>query len=250
MPHTEISGSTALVTGASRGFGRAIATALSQAGADVVGIATDQARLDDVHAELGDSFTPVAADATDPVIAGHLIDTYRPRTLVLNAGAAPLCRPLQHHTWETFSRNWEVDVKQAFHWIRETLLLPLDAGSTVIVMSSGAAIKGSPLSGGYAGAKSTITFITSYAADESERSNLGIRFIAVLPKLTPATEHGAVGVAAYAKREGMDVKAFLDHLGPTLTSEQVGENLLKLATDPDYDRCGYVLTADGLSPLG
>ena len=45
-------------------------------------------------------------------------------------------------------------------------------------MSSGAAVAGSPLSGGTAGAKSTIRFITDYAADESERAGLGIRFIA------------------------------------------------------------------------
>ena len=39
--------------------------------------------------QLGGTFTPVAADAADPVLAGQLLDKYRPRTLVLNAGAAP-----------------------------------------------------------------------------------------------------------------------------------------------------------------
>jgi hypothetical protein len=47
------------------------------------------------------------------VSAGQLIDQYRPRTLVLNAGASPLARPLHQHTWQTFSRNWEVDVQLA-----------------------------------------------------------------------------------------------------------------------------------------
>ena len=126
---------------------------------------------------------------------GSLIERYRPDTLVLNAGAAPLGRPLHQHTWETFSRNWDVDVRHAFHWIREALLLPLAPGSTVITMSSGAAVAGSPLSGGYAGAKATIRFITSYAADESERAGLGIRFISILPRLTPATDLGSVAVA-------------------------------------------------------
>ena len=72
------------------------------------------------------------------MVAGELIDRYRPGVLVLNAGAAPLPRPVQHHTWETFSRNWDVDVRQAFHWTREALLLPLRPGSTVVAMSSGA----------------------------------------------------------------------------------------------------------------
>ena len=78
-----------------------------------------------MRTELGGSFTAVAADAADPVAAGQLIDTYRPRVLVLNAGAAPLPRPVHHHTWQTFSRNWEVDVQQVFNFTREALLTPL-----------------------------------------------------------------------------------------------------------------------------
>lgn len=69
--------------------------------------------------------TTVAADVADPVVAGSLIEEYRPKTLVLNAGAPPLMRPIQYPTWQTFSRNWEVDVQQTLHWIREALLLPL-----------------------------------------------------------------------------------------------------------------------------
>ena len=97
-------------------------------------------------------------------------------------------------------------MRHAFHWIREALLLPLDPGSTVVAMSSGAAVAGSPLSGGYAGAKATIRFITGYAPDESERAGLGIRFISVLPKLTPATDLGSAAVAAYARRDDLDVE--------------------------------------------
>ena len=220
MTSTEFAGSAALVTGASRGFGRAIATRLSKDGAQVVGVARDQARLQDLRAELGDSFTPVSADAADPVVAGQLIDAYRPRVLVLNAGATPLPRPLQQHSWASFSRNWDVDVQHVFHWVREALLAPLDPGSTVIVMSSGAALRGSPLSGGYAGAKATIRFIASYAAAESARDRLGIRFVSVLPQLTPATALGAAAVAAYAAREGLDVATYLNHAGPVLTARR------------------------------
>ncbi len=176
MPAQELSGTTALVTGASRGFGRAIAVALSTHGAHVTGVARDPGRLEELHAQLGGTFTPVAADAADPVVAGQLLDKYRPRTLVLNAGAAPLTRPIHRQTWQTFSRNWEVDVQHVFNWTREALLLPLEPGSAVIAFSSGAAVNGSPLSGGYAGAKATIRFIASYAAAESGRNALGIRF--------------------------------------------------------------------------
>ena len=165
MPTQELSGTTALVTGASRGFGRAIAVALSKHGAHVAGVARDPGRLEELHEQLGGTFTPVAADAADPVVAGQLLDKYRPRTLVLNAGAAPLTRPVHRQTWQTFSRNWEVDVQHVFNWTREALLLPLEPGSAVIAFSSGAAVNGSPLCGGYAGAKATIRFIASYAAD-------------------------------------------------------------------------------------
>jgi NAD(P)-dependent dehydrogenase (short-subunit alcohol dehydrogenase family) len=248
MP-TEISGATALVTGASRGFGRATAIALVKAGAEVVGVARDRTALEGLRAELGAGFTPVVADAADPVVAGQLMDKYRPRVLVLNAGASPLARPLHEHTWQTFSRNWEVDVQHAFHWTREALLRPLDQGSVVIAMSSGAAVHGSPLSGGYAGAKAAIRFLTRYAAVESERAGLGIRFVAVLPQLTPATDLGSAAVSAYAARQGVDVATFIEKAGTALTPEQVAQSMVELATEPGHDREAYLLTAAGLAPL-
>jgi NAD(P)-dependent dehydrogenase (short-subunit alcohol dehydrogenase family) len=244
-----VSGTTALVTGASRGFGRAIATALSRAGAHVVGVARDTARLEQLREELGGSLTPVTADAADPVVAGELIDEYQPQTLVLNAGATPLPRPLHHHTWQTFSRNWDVDVQQVFHWTREALLRPLDPGSVVIAFSSGAALAGSPLSGGYAGAKAGIRFIASYAAEESEREQLGIRFVSVLPKLTPATGVGAPFATAYAARAGVDAATFQEKLGPVLTPEQTGNAIAELAADRSYRENAYLLTPAGLDPL-
>src|SRR5262245_12755091 len=224
--------SLALVTGASRRFGRAIATALHAGGAEVVAVARSAEPLAELRRELGDRLTPVVADAADPVVAGTLIDRYQPRTLVLNAGAEPLLRPLHHHTWETFSRTWDVDVRQAFGWVREALLRPLPSGSTVVAMSSGAAVAGSPLSGGYAGAKAAIRFLTAYAADESARAGLGIRFVSLLPKLTGATGLGAAAVAAYARRAGLEVADHLARMGPALTPEAVGKATLDLAGSP------------------
>src|SRR5438270_14068706 len=93
-----------------------------------------------------------------------------PEVLILVAGANPVMRPLQYQTWETFSVNWHTDVKIAFTWLREALLKPLPPGSRVVVVSSGAAINGSPASGGYAGSKATQRFIAGYAQDESHRA--------------------------------------------------------------------------------
>ena len=250
MSAQQLSGSTALVTGASRGFGRGVAIALAGAGANVVGVARDRTALEEVRARLGDSFTPVAADAADPTVAGKLTDAYRPRVLVLAAGAPPLSRPLHRQTWETFSSTWNMDVRQVFHWLREALLRPLEPGSVVVAFSSGAALRGSPLSGGYAGAKATIRFISGYAADESQRAELGIRFISVLPQLTPATDLGAVAVAAYAERQGMDVASYRESLGPALTPEQVGKQIIDLIEGeaPTEGAEAYLLTAGGARP--
>jgi NAD(P)-dependent dehydrogenase (short-subunit alcohol dehydrogenase family) len=236
QPNTTLSGSTAIVTGASRGFGRGIAAALSAAGAHVVGVAR--------------SGGTVTADAADPATAQRLLDEYQPRTVVLCAGAAPQMRPLQEQTWESFSQNWNVDVAQAFHWTRYALRRPLAPGSTLIAMSSGAAIKGSPLSGGYAGAKATVRLITEYAALESERAGLGIDFVSVLPSLTPATDLGAKAVAAYAERQGVDVDAFSRSLQPALTAEQVGTSVLAIATGEQRDHRAYTLSPAGLTALG
>jgi NAD(P)-dependent dehydrogenase (short-subunit alcohol dehydrogenase family) len=235
---------TAVVTGASRGFGRAVATALHRAGADVVAVARDADRLAALRKELGGSLVTEAVDVADPVVAGELLGRYRPETVVLAAGTAPLMRPIQHHTWETFSRVWEVDTRQAFHWVREALLLPLAPGGTVVAFSSGAALRGSPLSGGYAGAKAAIRFIADYAAEESERAGLGIRFFSVLPKLTPATDLGAAASAAYARRYGPAAE------GPVLEPAQVGAGVAELVAGTDRKPGAYLLTPGGLAPVG
>ena len=91
-----------------------------------------------------------------------------PETVTLVAGARPLMRPLRQQMWQTFSVNWHTDVRVAFHWLREALLEPPQPGSRVIVISSGAALAGSPLSVGYVGAKATQRFITAYAQEEAK----------------------------------------------------------------------------------
>ena len=116
----------------------------------------------------------------------------------------------------------------------------------VIAFSSGAAVAGSPLSGGYAGAKATVRFIAAYAAAESERAGLGITFTSVLPQLTPATGLGETAVAAYAARQGIDVTEARERFGPALTVDQVGKAVTELATDTSRSDTAYLLTTAGL----
>ncbi|MFI6077207.1 SDR family oxidoreductase [Actinoplanes sp. NPDC051343] len=245
----DLTGTTAIVTGAGRGFGRAIAGALRATGATVVGVARTGSELEEVRSELGAGFVPVEADASDEAVATELLERYRPRTTVLNAGAAPPMGPLSRQTWESFSRNWEVDTRQAFHWSQAALRIGLPAGSTVITMSSGAALRGSPLSGGYAGAKAAVRFITAYAGQESRDAGLGVRFVAVLPQLTPETALGELGVRAYAEQQGIDVADFVEALRPVLTPVQVGQAVALLSTSPDHSESAYLLTGNGLKPL-
>jgi NAD(P)-dependent dehydrogenase (short-subunit alcohol dehydrogenase family) len=245
MPaHTQ----TAVVTGASRGFGRAIAAALVAAGHTVIGIARSQPDLEAVRGELGDRFVPVTGDATSETLASDVLGEYRPGLLVLNAGASPHLAALPDQTWETFSRNWHTDTRQAFTWTREALRLPLLPGSTVVLISSGAALAGSPLSGGYAGAKATVRFIRGYAADEAGRAGLGLRFVTLLPKLTPATGLGAAAVAGYAARQGVATDVYAKNLQPLLSADQVAAAVLTVAGDPD-SAPEYLVSGAGLRPV-
>ena len=240
---------TTIVVGASRGLGRGIATVLAQAGAPVIAVARTAAAPVEPASGAG-SIRPHVADGGDPTVPGSLLERYDPGAIVLVAGATPRMRPLQHHTWESFSVNWQTDVRIAFHWLREALLKPLRPGSRVIVISSGAALAGSPLSGGYAGAKATQRFITAYARDEAERAGLGITFTAVLPRLTPLTALGRPAVQAYAARSGRSEAEYLEQLGEPLTPEIAGAAVVELLrADAAAVAPAYTLTGAGLQTL-
>jgi NAD(P)-dependent dehydrogenase (short-subunit alcohol dehydrogenase family) len=249
MTTTQLTNTAAIVTGASRGFGRAISLALTAHGARVIGVARDETALKELAGQLGPSFTGIAADVTDQSLAQRLIADHRPQLLVLNAGATPHPAALQDHTWETFSTNWDTDVRHTFEFTKAALEAPLPPGSTVISVSSGAARMGSPLSGGYAGAKAMVAFISDYARAESERRSLDIRFVSILPKLTAATGLGAAFVDAYAAYSGMDRQSYLDRQGPALTAEQVGDAVVALTDRSATGASSYLLTAEGLKAL-
>lgn len=249
MPTVNPPGRTAVVTGASRGFGRAIAVGLAATGVHVVGVARDKAALDEVQHQIGACFTPVVADVTDDGLASRLIAEYLPDILVLNAGATPHAATIQDQTWATFSANWDVDVRHVFEFARTALLTPLDPGSSVISVSSGAARQGSPMSGGYAGAKATVKFISAYAGAESERRSLGIRFVALLPKLTPDTGLGATFVDSYADYDHVARDTFRERLGEPLTAEQVADAVIHVADHGNKPAPAYLLTVDGLTAL-
>jgi NAD(P)-dependent dehydrogenase (short-subunit alcohol dehydrogenase family) len=240
---------TTIVVGASRGLGRGIATAFADGGAPVVAIARNATALAEL-AGNGGAIHAEVADAADPTLPGSLLDRYEPHAVIVVAGATPLLRPIQEQTWETFSVNWQTDVRIAFQWVREALLKPLRPGSRVVVMSSGAAVQGSPLSGGYAGAKATQRFIAAYARDEAERAGLDITFTAVLPRITPLTDLGRPAVRAYAARSGQTEEQYVARFGAPLTPEIAGASVAELVrADAATVAPAYLLTGAGLEKL-
>jgi NAD(P)-dependent dehydrogenase (short-subunit alcohol dehydrogenase family) len=169
--------------------------------------------------------------------------------VVLNAGATPNAAPVRDQTWESFSVNWNTDVKIAFQWLTAILQHPLPEGSSVITLSSGAALRGSPLSGGYAGAKAMVRLLTEYVAQDAARAKLRIRFATLLPTITPEGGVGRQFVDAYAQRQGRTAEQFLG--GPPLTPADVGTAVLRLLQDRALDEhVAFWLDRSGLSPLG
>jgi 3-oxoacyl-[acyl-carrier protein] reductase len=244
---SDLANKTTIVVGASRGLGHGISMALAAAGAPVVAVSRTPAEFGQhgaIQAEV--------ADAGDAAVAANLLDRHDPEAVILVAGASPHMRPLQEQTWETFSVNWETDVRVAFHWLREALRKPLRPGSRVVVFSSGAALNpnGSPLSGGYAGAKATQRFITGYAQEEARRAGLDMTFTAVMPYFAPATGVGRPAVEAYAARAGQSLEEFLEEQGSLVTPEIAGAALVELVgADAATVAPGYRLSGAGLQEL-
>lgn len=223
-----------VVTGGSRGLGLGIVEALVARNAHVTVVARDPGRLADVKRRLGVGIA--AGDIADPDLAERVLREVRPTVLILNAGAVPPAGPIHTLSWDEFSRVWNTDVKAGLHWIQAALRLPLPRGSRVLLGSSGAAIAGSPLSGGYAGAKRMLWLMASYANASADELGAGIKFQAVVPRqLIGDTELGRAGAEAYARRKGVTLEAFLASFGPPLSPAQVGEHVVTLLTDPRYE---------------
>src|SRR5262249_42932452 len=124
---SQLSGRTTIVVGASRGLGYGIATAFAEAGAPVIAVSRTAAAFPELANTTG-TIQPELADAGDATVAARLLDRFEPEAVILVAGATPHMRPLQQQTWETFSVNWNTDVRITFHWLREALLKPMPPG--------------------------------------------------------------------------------------------------------------------------
>ena len=224
---------TIVVTGGTRGLGLGLVEALVDQSAKVTVVARDQAALAAVEQRLG--VAAIAADVTNESAAKRILAEIRPDILVLNAGATPRMGRLDQLSWSDFTATWETDVKAGFYWMRAALNLPLAPGARVLVGSSGAAQRGSPLSGGYAGAKRMLWFMAKYANGVAKQKSLGIRFQAILPmQIIGGTGIGDKASIAYAKAMGIERGSFLARFGAPLPPRQFGDHLVAVLDDPQY----------------
>ena len=224
---------TIVVTGGSRGLGLGLVEALVDQGAKVTVVARDKNALASVKDRLGVAVAP--ADVTDEGAAQRILAEVRPDILVLNAGATPPMGRLDELSWADFTAPWQTDVKAGLYWIQAALNLPLAPGSRVLVASSGAAENGSPLSGGYAGAKRMLWLMAKYANGVAKQKALGIRFQAIVPQqIIGGTGVGDNASRIYAQAAGLDREAFLARFGAPLPPRKFGDHLVTLLDDPQY----------------
>jgi NAD(P)-dependent dehydrogenase (short-subunit alcohol dehydrogenase family) len=244
-----IEGGTVVVTGGSRGLGLGIVEALVERQARVTVVGRDAGRLDEVQRRLG--VAVVRGDATDAALAEQLLREVQPDVVILNAGTMPTLAPLHQQTWESFSSVWDSDVKGAFHWVQAALRLPLRRGARMLIGSSGAALAGSPLSGGYSGAKRMQWLLAGYANGVATGLDLGLRFQALLPaQLVPDTDLGRAATEAYARMRGMTIEAFLATFGAPMSPRLYGERVMAILSDPRYaDGAAFAIKGDGIRPL-
>ena len=170
-----LAGRVALVTGASRGIGRAIALKLASQGAHVVATARTVGGLEELDDEIraaGGSATLVPLDIKDFEGIDRLGTPIAERwgkldILIGNAGILGSLTPLQHLKPDTFDDLMAINVTANYRLIRslEPLLKASDAGRSIF-MTSGAAHKARAYWGGYAISKAALEMLVRTWAAE------------------------------------------------------------------------------------
>lgn len=177
MADRPLDGRIAVVTGASRGIGRAAALALASAGAHVVAVARTQGaleELDDAIQKAGSSATLVPLDLTDYDAIDRLGAAIHERwgrldVLVGNAGILGNLMPLGHVPPKVWQQVLDINVTANWRLIRslDPLLRASDAGRAIFV-TSGAAHKARAYWGPYAISKAALdVLVRTYAAENA-----------------------------------------------------------------------------------
>jgi len=245
-----LDGKNVAVIGAGEGLGRTMIEVARSAGARTLAVARRPGPLATLAAENPGVLT-LAADGADESTPERVFAMLAPDVLVVCGGALPLTESLQDRTWESFSRNWENDVHASFNVAKAALTKPLARGSTVVFVSSGAGLAGSPLSGGYAGAKRMQMFLADYGQEESERLGLGIRFFCLVPRtIMPSTALGKAAVEGYARYRGISEAQVMARFPHPQTTADVAAALIALVTEePRREGTVFVVDGQGISEV-
>jgi 3-oxoacyl-[acyl-carrier protein] reductase len=247
---TKLSGKTALVTGASRGIGRATALALANQGAQVlVHYSASAAEAEEVVARIraaGGQADALGADLAAPdaphklaaqvrAIVGDRLDI-----LVANAGVAKSAA-VEETTVDDFDRLFAVNVRAPFFLVQQLLPI-LGKGSSVILLSSLAARTSVGTLSAYAATKGAVdTLMTHFAAALGER---GIRVNAVAPGVV-ATE-----MSSFTKTDGgRDFTLGMQALKRLAQPDDIADVVAFLASDAARWITGDTIHVDGGSKL-
>ena len=247
--HT-LSGKTALVTGASRGIGRASALALAQAGAQVlVHYGRGAKEAETVVAEIrntGGRADAVAADLAAPdgphklakqvrAIVGDRLDI-----LVANAGVSKAAR-IEDTTVEDFDNLFAVNVRAPFFLVQQLLPI-LHEGSSVILLSSLAARAAVGALSAYAATKGAVDTLAKYFA--FALGARGIRVNAVAPGVVETD------MSNFAKTDaGRDFTLGMQALKRLAQPDDIGSVVAFLASDDARWITGDTIHVDGGSKL-
>jgi NAD(P)-dependent dehydrogenase (short-subunit alcohol dehydrogenase family) len=250
LPAATLSGKRVVVIGGSRGLGRVIVEAVHAEGARVLAVARDERALAQVTSDLVGAMT-LAVDATLEVAPAKVFNALTPHVLILCAGAIPPAAPMHEQEWTQFSANWETDVKASFLFCKAALRRPLEPGALIVLVSSGAAIGGSPISGSYAGAKRMQMFMANYCQKESTRLGLGLRFIAIAPaRIMPETGVGQVAVAGYSHYLGISPEEFVQGMSARQTTHDVASAVVGFANQRNtLSGNTFMVSSNGIEQL-
>jgi NAD(P)-dependent dehydrogenase (short-subunit alcohol dehydrogenase family) len=219
-PTTPLAGVTAVVTGASRGIGRAIALRLAEAGAEVALWARDGAALQSVASEVtarGGRAQAIVCDVTDSAAVNGAADVVRrtmaPVRVVVNNAGGVLRKPTVAITDAEWRAVMAVNADGTFYVTRAFLPDLARDGGRVINIASIAGREGTPLLAAYCAAKHAVVGLTRALALELRAAKVSVN--AICP--------GSVDTAML--REGMP------GAGPDMSPVDIARTALFLAHD-------------------